>query len=50
MSHHERHKLPPRVPSLHKPRWMPAVVREWAMQRGEPLGEPRRRGRPRNPV
>ena len=39
-------RLPPRVATLGRPRWLPAVVREWAMVNSDqPLG---RRGRPRS--
>jgi hypothetical protein len=38
-------KLPPRVSSLGRPRWVPAVAREWARDRSDlPIG---RIGRPR---
>ncbi|RZK02241.1 MAG: hypothetical protein EOO76_07605 [Novosphingobium sp.] len=42
----EPDKLPPRVASLGRPRWVPEVAREWARQTSAP---PRSRvGRPRN--
>lgn len=38
-------KLPPRVPNLSKPRWLPSAVRAWAMGAGSTANL--RRGRPR---
>jgi hypothetical protein len=39
--------LPPRVPHLHKPRWVPSVCQDWALGKDEPVGQPRKPGRPR---
>lgn len=38
-------RLPPRVATLGRPRWLPAVAREWAMVNSDQ--SPGRRGRPR---
>ena len=47
MANAEPHKLPPRVPVLFKPRWVPRVCREWVMAKGVSVDQPRKRGRPR---
>ena len=39
-------RLPPRVASLGRPRWLPEVAREWARINSETVV--RRTGRPRN--
>jgi len=39
-------RLPPRVATLGRPRWLPEVARDWALEQSDqPLS---RRGRPRN--
>ena len=39
-------RLPPRVAAMHSPRWMPEIVRSWAMK-SSGVGR-RKGGRPRN--
>lgn len=43
-------RLPPRVPNLHRPRWLPATCREWAAGRAEAAPQTRKPGRPRRRV
>lgn len=41
------HKLPPRVATLHKQRWVPEVCRRWVLENSVAVGQPRKLGRPR---
>lgn len=50
MANAEPDKLPPRVPRLFKPRWVPQVCRDWVLANGVAVGQPRKRGRPRRKV
>lgn len=46
MASDEPQKLPPRVRSMSKPRWVPEVCRQWVLEQSQPLPRPRV-GRPR---
>lgn len=41
------HRLPPRVAGLGRPRWVPSIVREWAIEQSASTVPIAPRGRPR---